>query len=175
MKSLIISRPEKDEYARYYDGYVSLVEGEDVISALKKQMAETKELLAAISEEKAGFRYAEDKWSIKQLLGHLIDTERVFAYRALRISRADRTPLAGFEQNEYIANTDFDACCLSDLAEEFEMVRRANILMFQHMPADAWMRRGIASENEVTVRALAYMTAGHELHHLNVLKDRYLI
>ena len=137
-------------------------------------MPETQRVLAEISEEKGLFRYAEGKWSIKELVGHLIDTERVMAYRALRFARNDRTELAGFEQNDYIENSNFDACSLRELAREFELVRNANVLMFQNFSEEVWTRSGIASGNQVSVRALAYIIAGHELHHMKILRERYL-
>lgn len=174
MNGLAIAIPEAKEYAPYYGIYISLVEGNDVLSALKKQMPETQKILAGISEEKGLFRYAEKKWSIKELVGHLIETERIMAYRALRFARNDKIELQGFEQNDYIANSNFDDCKLSDLAREYELVREANILMFQNFSEDAWSRSGIASENEVSVRALAYIIAGHELHHMKILRERYL-
>lgn len=169
-----IARPEKSEYAPYYETYVSLVKGDDILSVLKENKIETQNILAEISEEKAHFRYAPSKWSIKELLGHIIDTERIFAYRALRFARNDQTPIEGFDQDPYIENADFDNCRFTDLIAEFAFVRDANILMFQNFPAAAWTRTGTASENPVSVRALAYMLAGHEFHHINILKERYL-
>jgi hypothetical protein len=174
MNGFAIAIPESKEYAPYYGIYISLVEGNDILSALKKQMPETQEILTGISEETGLFRYAEDKWSIKELVGHLIDTERIMAYRALRFARNDKIELEGFEQNDYIVNSNFDDCSLSDLAREFELVREANILMLQNFSEEAWSRSGIASGNNVSVRALAYIIAGHELHHINILKQRYL-
>ncbi len=168
-------RPEESEYAPFYGKYVQLVGGSDVVSALKNNIGNTTELLSGISEEKSLSRYAEGKWSIKELVGHLIDTERIFAYRALRISRGDATPLAGFEQDDYIANADFDACAFSDLIREFKAVRESTVMLFENMNSKAWLRKGNASENVVSVRALAFLTAGHELHHVNILKERYLV
>ncbi len=170
-----ISRPEKNEYATYYEKYVSLVKDEDILSVLRENKIETQNLLAEITEEKSYFRYAEGKWSIKELIGHIIDTERIFAYRALRFARNDQTPIEGFDQDPYIENADFDNCQFTDLIAEFAYVRDSNIFMFQSFPENAWTRSGIASENPVSVRALAYMLAGHELHHINILKDRYLV
>ena len=170
----IIARPEKNEYAAFYETYISLVKGDDILSVLKQNKIETQNILAEITEEKAHFRYAENKWSIKELVGHIIDTERIFAYRALRFARNDQTPVEGFSQDPYIKNADFDNCRFTDLIAEFAFVRDANILMFQNFPDKAWTRTGTASENLVSVRALAYMIAGHELHHVNILKERYL-
>jgi hypothetical protein len=174
MTTLTISRPEETEYASYYGKYVSLVAGDDILSALNRQLSETLALLRSVSEAQAGSRYAAGKWSIKELVGHIIDAERIFAYRALRFARNDKTPVPGFEQDDYIRNASFDACSFGDLAAEFESVRRSTIFLFGHLDGEAWMRRGVASESEVSVRALAYIIAGHELHHVGILRDRYL-
>ena len=169
-----MSRPEKNEYAEYYETYVSLVEETDVVSALENQLAEIENLFAGIAEEKGAYAYAEGKWSIKELVGHMIDGERIFSYRALRISRSDLTPIEGFEQDGYIENANFNAAKLSDMLEEFALLRRANILLFKNLSAEAWSRTGTASGWEFSVRALAYIIAGHVRHHTNILKTRYL-
>lgn len=174
MTTLTINRPEATEYAPYYGKYVSLVTGDDVLAALSDQLSGTLALLRSVPESQAAFRYAAGKWSIKQLVGHMIDTERIFAYRALRFARNDETPLPGFEQDGYILNASFDACSLDDLAAEFESVRRATLFLFKHLDGEAWTRVGVASESGVSVRALAYIIAGHELHHVGILRDRYL-
>lgn len=172
--TLTIGRPEETEYLSYYGKYVSLVPDGNIIEVLSGQLEETLALLQSVPETRGGFRYAADKWSVKELVGHIIDGERVFAYRALRFARHDETPLPGFEQDDYIRHASFDACTLADLAAEFESVRRSTLFLFKHLEAEAWMRRGVASEAEVSVRALAYIIAGHELHHRGILRDRYL-
>jgi hypothetical protein len=174
MTNSTTTRPQPTEYLPYYERYVSLVPAGDILEILTRQLDSTLALLRSIPEERAGFRYAPDKWSIKELLGHVIDGERIFAYRALRFARNDRTQLAGFEQDDYIRNATFDEGKLSDLADEFEHVRRGNLLMLRHLSDAAWERRGVASDAEVSVRALVFIIAGHELHHLNVLKEKYL-
>ena len=174
MENLNISRPAADEFDSYYERYISLVADGDIISSLKNQITKTLDLLAHISAEKADFRYAEGKWSVKELVGHMIDTERIFAYRALRIARGDETPIEGYEQDDYIKNAEFGKCSLADLAKEFMFVREANILMFQNLSEAAWHRRGVANDKEISVRALAYTLAGHEVYHGNILKERYL-
>lgn len=174
MNNPTITKPEASEYAPYYGAYISLVEGNDLISALEKQIDQTQSLLLNIPEEKGIYRYAEGKWSIREVIGHLIDTERIMAYRALRFARNDATPINGFEQDPYIENADFNSCQISDLAKEFRLVRESNIRMLKHLPEEAWKRGGIASGNPVSVRALAYIIAGHEVHHLKILKERYL-
>jgi hypothetical protein len=169
-----IAAPDPTEYAPYYGRYITLVGGDDVVAALEDQPRETLALLSTLSEEQGDYRYAPGKWSVKEMLGHVIDTERVLTYRALRFARNDRTPLASFEQDDYVRAGDFADCRLADLIEEFVCVRRASLWFFRQLSAEAWMRRGIASGNEVSVRAIAYIVAGHELHHRQVLREKYL-
>jgi hypothetical protein len=170
---LIIARPKVGEYGPYYGRYISLVRGEDILSALDEQRRETLTLLSGRSEEDGNSRYAPDKWSAKEVLGHVCDSERVFAYRALCISRADQTPLASFEQDDYVRNGPFARVPFCDTIEDYIAVRRATITLFRSLDEAAWMRRGVANKNEVTVRALAYMIAGHELHHRAILEEKY--
>jgi DinB superfamily len=173
--STIGSRPESGEYAPYYEKYVMRVSGDDSVFALHQLIIETQTLLSQIDEEKALFRYAEGKWSIKELVGHLIDTERIFGFRALCFARNDQNAIAGMEQDDYVRNADFDRVEFAKLAEEFRLVRNSTIAMFENFPAEAWVRSGTASDNLVSVRALAFMIAGHEIHHINILKERYLV
>jgi uncharacterized damage-inducible protein DinB len=168
-----VARPEAGEYAPYYDRYIALVRGDDILGTLDQQRRETMLLLSGRDEEEGDFRYAPGKWSAKEVLGHVCDTERVFAYRALRISRADATPLAGFEQDDYVRNGPFANRTLSDLVEDFIAVRRATLSLLRNLDEAAWTRRGIANKNEVTVRALAFIIAGHELHHRRILEEKY--
>ena len=168
------TRPAKSEYLPYYDTYVKLVPDGDVIATLTSQMVETQSLLRALPASVATYRYAPDKWSVNELVGHMIDSERIFTARALRFGRNDATPLPGFEQDDYVRGANFDAHPLSDLASELEAVRHATIFLFRHMDEEAWTRRGIANNAEVSVRALAYICAGHELHHREILSTRYL-
>jgi hypothetical protein len=171
--SFVIARPQPDEYPPYYGRYISLVRGEDILNALDEQRRQTMMLLSGRNEPDGEFRYAPGKWSAKEVLGHVCDTERIFAYRALRISRADGTPLAGFEQDDYVRNGPFAHCSLADQVEDFIAVRRATLSLLRNLDESAWMRRGTANKNEVTVRALAYMIAGHELHHRSILEEKY--
>ena len=166
--------PDATEYAPYYGRYISLVGGGDIVATLEDQPRETLALLSTLSEEQGNFRYAPGKWSIKEMLGHLIDGERVFSYRALRFARNDQTPLASFEQDDYVREAGFADCVLADLIEEFVCVRRATVWLFRQFKAEAWMRGGVASGNPVTVRAIAYIIAGHELHHRRMLQEKYL-
>ena len=169
-----IAPPDASEHAPYYGRYISLVSGNDVLATLEEQPRETLAVLSGLTEEQGDYRYATDKWSVKEVLGHIIDSERIFAYRALRIARNDSKPLQGFEQDDYVRYGGFAACSLADLMDEFACVRRASLFLFQKLTPEAWMRRGIANQNEISVRAIAYVIAGHELHHRNILKDKYL-
>ena len=175
MMDFTISKPDGTEYLPYYGKYISLVPDGDILPVLSQQLDKTLTLLRSIPESQAGFRYAPDKWSIKELVGHVIDTERIFSYRALCFARNDGTPLPGYEQDDYIRNASFDDYPLGELADEFESVRRSSIFLFRHLEREAWMRRGVASESEVSVRALAYIIAGHERHHREILRSRYLL
>lgn len=167
------NRPETSEYAPFYAGYIALVPGNDVMAALEAQRLHTLQTLSVRSEREGNFRYAPDKWTVKEIVGHMSDTERVFSYRAMRIARGDQTPLAAFEQDDYVKNGGFGERRLADLAEEFAAVRSGSIALFRSLSEAAWMRRGTASGKEVSVRALAFMVAGHELHHQRILEERY--
>ncbi len=165
-------RPEPGEHAPYYGKYVSLVPDGDILATLEKQWPDTVALLAR-PEADGELRYAPGKWSVKESLGHVIDAERVFSYRALRIARNDKTPLAGFEQDDYVKYGSFGRRTLAGLVEEFTSVRKATTLLFGSLDEAAWSRRGVASENEVSVRALAFIIAGHELHHRRIFQQKY--
>ena len=168
------TRPAPSEFLPYYSRYIELVQGEDAVSALRSQLPETIAFLKQLSDEQSLTRYAPGKWSVREVLGHMIDTERIMAYRALRIARGDATPLAGFEQDDYIRGANFDGIPWSALVEEFELLRRANILMFSGLTEEAWARSGTANGAAVTARALAWIIAGHELHHRGVIEKQYL-
>jgi hypothetical protein len=168
------TKPAKSEFLPYYDRYISLVPDGDVLSTLAAQMNETQALLRSLPASVATYRYAPDKWSVNELVGHVIDSERIFAGRALRFARNDPAPLPGFEQDDYVRNSTFDTYPLADLAAELEAVRQSTIFLFRHMDEQAWTRRGVANNAEVSVRALAYIIAGHELHHRAILRTRYL-
>jgi hypothetical protein len=168
----ITGRPDSNEYAPYYGKYISLVPEGDILVTLERQLPDTVALLAP-READGDYRYAPGKWSVKESFGHVIDTERVFSYRALRIARNDQTPLAGYEQDDYVKYGPFAQCTLPAMLEEFTSVRKATVALFRALDQAAWSRRGTASNNEVTVRALAYMIAGHELHHRKLFQDKY--
>src|SRR5208282_194298 len=167
-------RPQPGEYAPYYDRYISLVHGSDILTALEDQRRQTLLLLSGRTEADGDLRYAPDKWSLKEVLGHLNDTERIMSYRALRIARGDQTPIEGYEQDDYVRNAAFARHPLADLIEDYIAVRRATISLFRNLDEPAWSRRGVANKNEITVRALAYVIAGHELHHRRILEEKYL-
>lgn len=169
-----MNRPKKNEYAEFYAGYVSLVEETDISAALLNQTNDLQQLFAEISEEKGDYRYAVGKWSVRELLGHVVDGERVFSYRALRISRGDETPLAGFEENFYVANSNFSNIKLADTLEEFSLLRQSNVLFFKNLTDEMWGKSGTASGATISVRALAYVMVGHLRHHVNILRERYL-
>ena len=167
-------RPATDEYAPYYARYVALVPEGDALAALERQLDDMLLFLRGLSEAQGALRYAPGKWSVKQVIGHLIDSERVFAYRALRFARADRAPLPGFDQNIYAEAAGSDRRSLASLVEEFDLVRRSTLAMFRAFDEGAWPRRGVANQNEVSVRALAFIIAGHGRHHVGILRERYL-
>jgi hypothetical protein len=168
------TRPEKSEYVTYYEKYVSLVPDGDVVSTLSTQIDETLALLRGLPASVSTYRYAPDKWSVNEMLGHVIDAERMFGSRALVFARNDTARMPSFEQDDYVRNSTADAFPLSELADELEAVRRSTVFLFKHLDEQAWGRRGIANNSEVSVRALAYIIAGHELHHRSILESRYL-
>ena len=165
--------PETGEFAEYYGKYVAKVPGTDVVGILESERLQMARLLAGRGEGDGNFRYAAGKWTIKEVLGHVIDAERIFTYRALRIGRGDETPLSSFEQDDYVKNGGFAARTLADLVEEFDSVRGASISLFRSFDEEAWGRRGVASQESVTVRALGFITAGHQIHHRMILEESY--
>ena len=174
MTTATIPRPDATEYAPFYGTYVGKVPDGDLLELLERQRRETQNLLAGLSDTQALHRYAPGKWSIKEVVGHLMDSERVFCYRALRFARADEKPLQGFDEKAWVPAGSFDARPLADLAAELDAVRRATIALFGGFDAAALARKGTANNNEVTVRALAWIVAGHERHHVAILRERYL-
>jgi len=171
--ALSMARPEPGEYAPYYERYISLIPGSEILGTLESQRRQMMLLLSGRDEDEGDIRYAPDKWTAKEVLGHVCDTERIFAYRALRISRGDRTPIEGFEQDDYVRNGPFGRAPLAEIVEDYIAVRRATLTLLRNLDEEAWMRRGVANKNEVTVRALAYIIAGHEVHHRRILEEKY--
>lgn len=168
-----MNRPDKTEYDAYYEKYVSLVDDHDILGTLASQPTALQDLFTAVPEEKGSFSYAPGKWSVKEVVGHLIDAERMFAYRLFRISRGDKTPIEGFEQDGYIENAHSNSRSFADLLEEFNLLRRANMIFFHNLTDDSWTRIGTANNAKISVRALVYIMAGHIEHHLGILRDRY--
>lgn len=170
-----IARPGSQHYASFYAGYLARVgDDEDVLALLDDELEPTLAMFRELREDQLTFRYAPGKWSVKQLLGHLVDSERVFQYRALRFARADRTPLPGFEENDYAVTGDFDARPIAGLLAEFEAVRRSTLALFAGLTPAMFERVGVANGNEMSVGALAWIMVGHQRHHLVVLRERYL-
>jgi hypothetical protein len=173
MRSMI-GRPQEGEAAPYYFGYINQVAGEDIQATLEQQREEAAKFFATISEEKSLHRYEADKWSIRQVLGHINDCERLFVMRAFWFARGFDSPLPSFEQEIAVQAARSDEYSWASHVEEFRSVRAASLAFFQKLPLEAWTRKGIASGNPFTVRALAYMVAGHVTHHVRLLKERYL-
>jgi hypothetical protein len=167
-------RPEPSEYAPFYANYIALVPPGDLFAVLDAQPRAWKSLLGGLSGQQSEFRYETSKWSIKEVIGHVTDSERIFAYRALRIARADQTPLAGFEQDDYVREGDTSTRTLTDLLAEFSSVRLSTLTLFRSLSPQAWTRRGSANQKEITVRALGFIIAGHAQHHRVILEQRYL-
>lgn len=168
-----MNRPQPDEFAPYYTKYIEKV-NDDVLSELEKQCSDLQTFLSSIPHEKEEFTYAEGKWTTKEVIGHIIDTERIMAYRLLRISRNDSTPLPGFDENQYVKNSHFKSRDLSGLIDEFISVRKSNLHLFQSLNEDDLSKTGTASGYSVSVRALLFIIAGHVKHHQQILKERYL-
>jgi uncharacterized damage-inducible protein DinB len=174
MSTAPIARPQADEHAEYYGRYIAKVPEGDLIAQLQQQSAETVKLLEGLSPEQANYAYGPGKWTVKQVVGHMIDAERVFGYRAMRFSRNDATELPGFDENSYVENANFSQRTLADLLDEFQGVRASTIHFARNLDDEALLRRGRASNTLVSVRALLYIIAGHERHHAALLRERYL-
>jgi hypothetical protein len=171
---IMINKPQPGDYPPYYDRYYAQLPEVPVMDLLEQQAAELHGLVAGLSEEQAEKAYAAEKWNAKQVLGHLMDTERVMLYRALCISRGEEQPLPGFDENNYVARAAFTKRPLSSLLAEYEVVRQHSLVFFRNLEAEAFRRRGVANNSPMTVYALLAMIVGHERHHLNLFKERYL-
>jgi len=172
-KIMTKTRPGPDEYPAYAQGYVSLITGSNILETLRTQLQQFAALFSGRSERDGDFRYAPGKWTVKQVVGHVSDAERIFAYRALRIARGDQTPLSGFDQDDYVRAGDFNQRTLGDMVDEFADVRMASLALFTSLNEEAWLRSGVANNQPTTVRAIAFIVAGHELHHRRILKTKY--
>lgn len=173
MSQLSLPRPAPDESAPFHHGYISEVPGEQIGKHLVEQLQDLERLMAPIDDTAARARYAAGKWSVKEVVGHVTDAERIFAYRLMRIARRDATPLAGFDENAYVPAGDFDARPLASLVGEFRALRLSTLALADGLSPDGWARRGQASGAPVSARALAYIIVGHALHHTRVLRERY--
>lgn len=174
MAAATVARPDSSEYAPFYGGYISAVPNGDLIDVLERQGEEAAALFGGVDEEKSRYRYAPGKWTIREVLGHIMDGERVFTYRALTFARGDAGPLPSFDENAWAATSTADGRDLASLISEYRAVRAATVALFRAFTAEEFARSGIASKNPITVRALAYIVAGHERHHLKILRERYL-
>ena len=172
MTTIPIARPGADEHSAYFGKYVERVPEGDLMALLREQIVETAALLRR-TRDRADFAYAPGKWSVKQVVGHLADVERVMAYRALWIARNDQTPLPGFDENAWVDNANFGSRTLDDLVDEFEVVRASTVQLAGHLDPDAFARRGTSNGNPMSVRALLYIIAGHERHHVALFRERY--
>jgi uncharacterized damage-inducible protein DinB len=172
-KETAMERPRDGEYAPFYAPYVALVPETDILGVLEQQVEEIRRLAASVPAERETHRYADGKWSIREVLGHLVDGERVFGYRAFCISRGERAGLPSFDENQYVAATRYDAIPLRELADDLALVRRSNLAVLRRLAPPDWTRVGTTSGNAVTVRALAWVMAGHPRHHLDILRERY--
>jgi len=169
-----ITRPEPDEYAPYYGTYINEVTGDCALAALERQRDSTARFLAGLPEGRGGHRYAPGKWSLREVIGHLSDGERIFSIRLLRFARNDQTPLPSFDENLYVPEGRFERRSLADVAGEFTAVRDATLALVRSLDEETMLRRGTASGKIMSVRALAWVMAGHEAHHLDVIRERYL-
>lgn len=174
MPHAILTRPDATEYAPYYGKYISLIPAGDLIKLMNEQFERTLATLQKVSETQSLTRYAPGKWSIKEVVGHMVDTERIMSYRALRIGRGDETPIPGFEQDDYVRGANSNARPFREIVEEFQAVRQATLALFSSFDEAALSRRGTASDLPVSARALTHIVAGHERHHMNVLQKEYL-
>ncbi|NOU97213.1 DinB family protein [Paenibacillus sp. LMG 31456] len=170
----MIKRPEADEYAPYYERYIKLVPSGDLISHLRSQLTDTLELLQPVPDMKSSYRYAPGKWSLREVVGHMVDTERIMSYRLLRVSRGDATPMAGFDEDAYAKEANYEAYPLQSILDEFSTVRKSTLFMLERLTPEAWGYWGTANDSKFTTRALSYIIAGHELHHRSVIQARYL-
>ena len=173
-KTVTITRPEASEYNEYYEKYISLIDDADLLGTLEDQIRVTRDLFAGFPEERGVYAYAEGKWTLKEVISHLLDGERIFAYRLLRIARGDETSLEGFEQDGYIENSHANERSFNDLLCEFGDLRVANVRLMRSLEEGDWRRMGTASGSPVSARALAFIMAGHVRHHLNIVRERYL-
>jgi len=174
MSTVTIPRPGADEHVEYYSRYISKVPDGDLIAMLRDQMVETVGLLSGLSDEQGNYAYAPGKWTIKEVIGHIADAERVFQYRALTFARSPGSSLPGFDENAWVPTGDFNRRTVADLLEELQVVRASTVQLARHFDEEMLKQRGSANGNDITVRALLYIIAGHERHHVALFRERYL-
>ncbi|MDP3148962.1 MAG: DinB family protein [Ignavibacteria bacterium] len=167
-------KPETSEYAPYYQRYIDLINSEDIFSFYKLQAEEIVSLFKNVDEDQTSFRYAEGKWTMKEVLGHIVDSERIFGYRVLAISHGEKNPLPGFAENDYVRNGKYENRSLQSLLAEYSHLSSANLELFKSLDEEMLSQKGTASGKEVTTRAILFVTIGHEKHHLEIIKTRYL-
>ncbi|HKV75457.1 MAG TPA: DinB family protein [Gemmatimonadales bacterium] len=171
----VIAKPADGEFLPYYSRYIDLIPECDLARLLQQQIDATRAVFSTVGEDRAGYRYAPGKWSIREVLGHLADIERVMTYRLLTAARADATPLPGMDENAWVPSSGADQRKLADLVDEFSAIRAATIALCKGLSDEAWTRRGVANGHAITPRALGYIVAGHERHHLGTLRTRYAV
>lgn len=169
-----MQKPQATEYGAHFAGYIQLVHDQPLIPTLEGQVHELEELLTPVTEAQGSYRYASGKWSIKEVIGHMNDTERIMTYRLLRVARGDATPLPGFDEKLFVLGAEFEQQTIKQLLTEAKITRQATLLLLDSIQEEAWQRSGVVSSHPITARALAYLTAGHWQHHRNVIEERYL-
>jgi DinB superfamily len=174
MSQVLIEKPPSTEYAAAFERYVSRVSEADIVGVLARQKDDVLGVFGKVRGAGERYRYAADKWSVREMAGHVVDTERIMGYRAVCVARGEAGSLPGFDENAYVANASFDDVPLGELLEEFAHVREGHLAFFRHLSPEAWLRKGLANGNPISVRALAYVMAGHPRHHLGVVQERYL-
>lgn len=167
-------RPTKGDYSEYYQQYIDLVEGDDIIKILLENNQYIQDILNSFPQSNGNYRYAEGKWTVKEVVGHMMDVDRIYCYRALSIARGEKKPLPGFDQDQYVLNGKFNNRELYDLAYDYKLVRESAILLFRSFDSSVLQNKGNANDSDITVLALMFIIAGHEKHHLNILKERYM-
>jgi len=170
----MLTRPLIEEFPEYTRSYIQLIPEGNIVDLLEAQKTETLRLLSNITEAETKYRYAEGKWSLREVIGHLTDTERIMAYRLLRISRGDQTPLPGFSENDYVKEAGYHLRSLSELLEDYQTVRKSTLSLMKGVPDSGWGRTALANSFKVSAATIPFMIAGHELHHIKIIKNKYL-
>ena len=167
-------KPSPRDYSSYYENYLKLIKGDDILRILNEQNKSTQDILNSFSEHRGNYRYTDGKWTVKEVVGHLLDTERIFAYRALCIARGEKKSLPGFNQDDYVSEGNFNRRELFEITYEYRLLRESNLLLFRSFTPEMLKLKGFANESSVSVLAILFIIAGHEKHHMNVLKEKYM-